>query len=76
MQVDRETGVLAVYLFPCLPIYTRAEQLPKKENYMLKVGEPVPSFTLLSDTAGEFSTQKMLGKRYVLFVYPKDDTFG
>ena len=43
---------------------------------MLKVGEPIPSFTLMSEPAGEVSTQKLLGKRYVIFVYPKDDTFG
>ena len=43
---------------------------------MLKVGEPMPSFTLLSDKAGEVSTEKLLGTRYVIFVYPKDDTFG
>jgi peroxiredoxin len=48
---------------------------------MLKVGEllpsfTLPSFTLRSDRAGEFSTQQLLGKRYVLFVYPKDDTYG
>jgi peroxiredoxin len=43
---------------------------------MLNVGELIPSFTLQSDTAGEVSTEKLLGKRYVIFVYPKDDTYG
>ena len=43
---------------------------------MLKVGELIPSFSLMSDKAGEVSPKKLLGKRYVLFVYPKDDTFG
>ena len=43
---------------------------------MLKVGEPLPGFTLMSDKAGEVSTEQLLGSRYVIFVYPKDDTFG
>jgi peroxiredoxin len=43
---------------------------------MLKVGEPIPSFKLASDIAGEVSDKQLLGKRYVIFVYPQDDTYG
>lgn len=43
---------------------------------MLKVGGSIPSFKLMSDIAGELSDKKLLGKRYVIFVYPQDDTYG
>jgi peroxiredoxin len=43
---------------------------------MVVTGQPIPSFTLMSDKAGEISSDKLLGQRYVIFVYPKDDTFG
>ena len=43
---------------------------------MLKVGEPIPSFKLASDIAGAVSDKQLLGKRYVIFVYPQDDTYG
>lgn len=43
---------------------------------MIKVGDTLPAFSLPSDTAGDISNGAMLGKRWVLFIYPKDDTFG
>ncbi|MEZ4868736.1 MAG: hypothetical protein R3C14_45840 [Caldilineaceae bacterium] len=43
---------------------------------MLTQGSPIPAFALPSDTDGEVSSAGLLGKRYVLFVYPKDDTYG
>jgi peroxiredoxin Q/BCP len=43
---------------------------------MISVGDRIPEFTLASDTAGTVSPQALLGKRYVLYVYPKDDTSG
>ena len=43
---------------------------------MIAIGDSIPEFTLMSDTAGEVSAQGLLGKRYILYVYPKDDTFG
>jgi peroxiredoxin len=43
---------------------------------MLKVGELLPNFTLQSDIAGEVTSQQLLGRRFVIFVYPKDDTYG
>lgn len=47
-----------------------------QEKTMINVGDAIPSFSLMSDKAGEVSAQKLLGKRYVLYVYPKDDTYG
>ena len=43
---------------------------------MLQEGQPIPSFTLPSDRVGEVSSAGLLGARYVIFVYPKDDTYG
>lgn len=43
---------------------------------MLEVGKPIPTFTFPSDQAGEVSKEDLLGKYYVIFVYPKDDTYG
>ncbi len=43
---------------------------------MLQEGQPIPAFALPSDRVGEVSSTGLLGTRYVLFVYPKDDTFG
>ena len=43
---------------------------------MLKSGDQMPAFRLMSDIAGEVSNETLRGKRYVLFIYPKDDTFG
>lgn len=43
---------------------------------MIAIGDSIPEFTLMSDKAGEVSAQGLLGKRYILYVYPKDDTFG
>jgi len=43
---------------------------------MLQEGQPIPAFSLPSDRAGDVSSDGLLGKRYVIFVYPKDDTFG
>ena len=43
---------------------------------MLQEGQPIPDFVLPSDRVGEVSREGLLGTRYVLFVYPKDDTFG
>ena len=48
----------------------------KKEKDMLEIGQPLPNFTLPSDTAGEISPAKLLGQRYIIFAYPKDDTYG
>ncbi len=43
---------------------------------MLQTGQSMPDFALMSDTAGEISAQALRGTRYIIFVYPKDDTYG
>ena len=43
---------------------------------MLQVGELVPHFSLLSDRDQTVTSASLLGERYVLFCYPKDDTPG
>lgn len=43
---------------------------------MIAVGDSIPDFTLMSDKVGEVSAQGLRGKRYVLYAYPKDDTYG
>lgn len=43
---------------------------------MLKVGDHAPDFALESDNAGTISSKQLVGQRYVLYFYPKDDTSG
>lgn len=40
------------------------------------VGDPVPPFELSADDGAIVSSQTLLGRRYVLYFYPKDDTPG
>jgi thioredoxin-dependent peroxiredoxin len=56
-----------------------------RRKQMLKVGEPLLPFTLPftspAETVGEFSTgqfstEQLLGRRTLIFVYPQDDTYG
>jgi thioredoxin-dependent peroxiredoxin len=42
---------------------------------MLSAGQSVPDFSLVS-TAGNVSRKSLMGSRYVLYLYPKDDTPG
>jgi peroxiredoxin Q/BCP len=42
---------------------------------MLKVGDFIPEFTVQSEK-GEVKSSDLLGRRYVLYFYPKDDTSG
>jgi len=42
---------------------------------MLKVGDSIPAFSLMSE-AGQVSSASLSGQRYVLYFYPKDDTPG
>ena len=39
-------------------------------------GERVPSFEMLADDGTSVSSETLLGRRYVLYFYPKDDTPG
>jgi peroxiredoxin len=43
---------------------------------MLKVGEPLPTFALPVYPSGELTNADLLGRRTVIFIYPKDDTYG
>jgi peroxiredoxin Q/BCP len=39
-------------------------------------GDPVPAFEMQSDEGTTVSNESLLGQRYVLYFYPKDDTPG
>ena len=39
-------------------------------------GDPVPAFETLADDGATVSNESLLGQRYVLYFYPKDDTPG
>ena len=40
------------------------------------VGDQAPDFSLSADDGGAVSKESLLGRRYVLYFYPKDDTPG
>ena len=39
-------------------------------------GDPVPGFEMQADDGTPLSSESLLGRRYVLYFYPKDDTPG
>jgi len=43
---------------------------------MLKIGDKAPAFRLKNDAGNEISFSDFLGKRVVLFFYPKANTSG
>lgn len=43
---------------------------------MLAVGDKAPNFTIKTDTDENFKLSDALGKKVVLYFYPKDDTPG
>jgi thioredoxin-dependent peroxiredoxin len=43
---------------------------------MLKAGDKAPAFRLKNDTGNDVSLSDYLGKRVVLFFYPKANTSG
>ncbi|MBV8424222.1 MAG: peroxiredoxin [Candidatus Eremiobacteraeota bacterium] len=43
---------------------------------MLEPGATMPTLTIRDDSGAEISTEDLLGKRLVLYFYPKDDTWG
>lgn len=43
---------------------------------MLKVGSKAPAFTLKNDSGADVSLSNFVGKRVVLFFYPKANTPG
>jgi thioredoxin-dependent peroxiredoxin len=42
----------------------------------LNIGDPAPPFKALATTGEELSLENLLGKKVVLYFYPKDDTPG
>jgi peroxiredoxin Q/BCP len=42
----------------------------------IEVGEAAPAWEMTADDEQTYSSQQLLGKRYVLYFYPKDDTAG
>ncbi len=43
---------------------------------MLKVGDKAPEFTLTSDEGNEISLKNFVGKRVLLYFFPKASTPG
>ena len=43
---------------------------------MLKEGDRVPNFSLPNEKGETVSNESLLGKKYILFFYPKDDSPG
>jgi peroxiredoxin Q/BCP len=41
-----------------------------------EVGQPAPPFAMQADDGSLVSSDDLLGRRYVLYFYPKDDTTG
>jgi peroxiredoxin Q/BCP len=39
-------------------------------------GEPVPAFEMQADDGSTVSSESLLGQRYVMYFYPRDDTPG
>lgn len=48
----------------------------KEDERMLEVGKKAPSFTLLDQNGKKHSLKDYLGKKVVLYFYPKDNTSG
>ncbi len=42
----------------------------------VEIGKPVPSFSNLDQNEEVVSNESLLGKKYILFFYPKDDSPG
>jgi peroxiredoxin Q/BCP len=43
---------------------------------MVEVGKKAPAFTLFSDSGKKLALKDLLGKKVVLYFYPKDNTSG
>ena len=46
------------------------------DKYMLEVGMKAPDFTLFDKDGNEITLSRFLGKKVVLYFYPKDNTPG
>jgi peroxiredoxin Q/BCP len=40
------------------------------------VGDPVPRFSMAADDGSQVTSEDLVGRRYILYFYPKDDTPG
>ena len=49
---------------------------PAKAARALKVGAPVPDFSMSATLIGSANRASLKGKPFVLYFYPKDDTSG
>lgn len=47
-----------------------------EDSHMLKIGDKAPAFRLKNDAGNNVSLSDFLGKRVVLFFYPKANTPG
>jgi hypothetical protein len=52
------------------------ERPRKKEEKVLAEGDTMPTLTILDDAGAPVETRALLGKKLVLWFYPKDDTPG
>ena len=43
---------------------------------MLQIGDKAPAFSLLNQDEDTISSEKLLGKKYLLWFYPKASTPG
>ncbi len=50
--------------------------MPQGPHITLKVGDPAPAFEAPANGGGTVSLKQFLGKKVVLYFYPKDDTPG
>lgn len=46
------------------------------KNKSIEVGDKIPSFSLLNQYGEQVSIDRFLGKPFVIYFYPKDDTPG
>lgn len=43
---------------------------------MLKIGDKMPSFSVVDQNGNKVSSQDLLGKKTIIYFYPKDNTSG
>ena len=55
------------------PVQRKVPTISARE---LRVGDPAPAFSLPDDTGNIVNSSELLGKKVVVYFYPKDDTPG
>jgi peroxiredoxin Q/BCP len=77
MMRTRKTFFLLAILIVAAGVSATAWKQQNESNMSIKVGDPVPVFTLPDQNGEEFDVSKMIGvKNLVIYFYPKDDTPG